>query len=208
DLIGDGWVVIRHEVSQSDSVQSVKALIKTDYSTDPQSVKAVFLFGHVPVPYSGNIMPDGHENHRGAWPADGYYGEMNGEWTDSSVNTMTAERQINWNVPGDGKFDQSVFPNDVELQVGRVDLSNMTAFSNINPPRFEKDLLRQYLNKDHNFRHGLLLVARRGLVDDNFGMRDNDTDAPSGSGWRNFAAFFGSENVSEAGFGRFFPTVT
>lgn len=208
DLIGDGWAVIRHDVSPDDSVQSVKALIKADYLADSQNVKAVLLFGRVPIPYSGDIKPDGHENHRGAWPADAYYGEMDGEWTDAFVNSSVAERPINWNVPGDGKFDQSTFSSDVDLQVGRVDLSNMTAFSNVNPPRSEKDLLRQYLNKSHNFRHGLLPVARRAVVDDNFGLRDNDSDAPSGSGWRNFAAFFGAENVSEVGFDQFFPTVT
>jgi len=206
DLIGDGWNVIRHDVSPNDSPEAVKALIKTDYTADPQNVKAVFLFGHVAVPYSGDIQPDGHDNHQGAWPADGYYGEMHGEWTDSSVNRQTAERKINWNVPGDGKFDQSTFPSDVDLQVGRVDFWNMTSFMIIQPSRSEKNLLRQYLNKDHNFRHGLLKVDRRGIVCDNFGMRGDDSVA--GSGWRNLAAFFGAENVIEVGFGQYLPTVT
>jgi hypothetical protein len=78
DLAGDGWVVLRHDVSRSASVLSVKELIKADYYSDPSSVKAVFIFGHVPVPYSGNINPDGHDNHRGAWPADMYYATWRG----------------------------------------------------------------------------------------------------------------------------------
>src|SRR6185369_11013162 len=87
DLIGDGWLVLRHDVSPGDSVQSVKAIIKSDYDADRANTKAVFLFGHVPVPYSGNIFPDGHPQHQGAWPADTYYGDMNGTWTDNTVDT-------------------------------------------------------------------------------------------------------------------------
>src|SRR5207247_2013233 len=86
DLAGDGWTVLRHDVGRNDSVVSVKILIKADYNADPANVKAVFLFGHVPVPYSGQLNPDGHADHVGAWPADVYYGEMDGTWTDTSVN--------------------------------------------------------------------------------------------------------------------------
>ena len=52
----------------------MKDLIKAQYNADPANTKAVFLFGHVPVPYSGDIVPDGHyADHQGAWPCDGYY---------------------------------------------------------------------------------------------------------------------------------------
>ena len=70
DLAGDGWIVLRHDVSRNDSVVNIKNIIKADYNSDPSGVKAVFLFGHVPVPYSGNLNPDGHGDHLGAWPAD------------------------------------------------------------------------------------------------------------------------------------------
>jgi hypothetical protein len=168
DLTGDGWTVIRHDISSTATVASVKSLIQADYNADRANVKSVLLFGHVPVPRSGDINPDGHPNHIGAWAADTYYADMDGVWTDSSVNDTSAERSDNWNIPGDGKFDQSEIPSDLELAVGRVDLSNMTCFSNKTPSRSEVDLLRAYLNKDHNFRHGLVSVPRRGLVADNF----------------------------------------
>jgi hypothetical protein len=42
------------------------------------------LIGNVPVPYSGDLNPDGHSDHDGAWPTDTYYAEMNGTWTDAS----------------------------------------------------------------------------------------------------------------------------
>jgi hypothetical protein len=206
DLVGDGWTVLRRDVSRQDSVTSIKQLIKQDYDADPNGVRTVFLLGNVPVPYSGAIAPDGHENHRGAWPADVYYGEMDGPWTDSSVTSTNAERQVGWNIPGDGKFDQSAVPSDVDLEIGRVDLSNMTCYSNKAQPRFEKDLLRQYLNKNHNFRHGLIRAERRALICDNF--TDKGEDPIGGSGWRNFAPFFGADNIFEVGWTNYLPTVT
>jgi hypothetical protein len=205
DLVGDGWTVHRHDVSPNDSPTKVKAKIKATYDADPANVKAVFLFGHVAVPYSGNIGPDGHPNHTGAWPADVYYGEMDGDWTDSKVEAKQAERWINWNLPGDGRFDQSVPPSEVELLVGRVDLSNMTCFLNQSPSRAEKDLLRQYLNKDHAFRHRLINVERRGLICD--AMWIGTIDPLAGSGWRNFIPFFGAENVRLVGNFDYLPAV-
>src|SRR2546426_672862 len=181
DLAGDGWTVIRHDVGRNDSVLNVKNLIKADYNADSTNVKAVFLFGHVPVPYSGLLNPDGHGDHYGAWPADVYYGDMDGNWTDSSVNytqnvnTDPADAARLSNVPGDGKFDQTTIPSPVELQVGRVDLANMPGrLTWGGPPSFpnEQELLRQYLNKDHNFRHRLMTVRRRGFVADYFGTRN------------------------------------
>ncbi|HYG73713.1 MAG TPA: PA14 domain-containing protein, partial [Planctomycetota bacterium] len=189
DLVGDGWTVVRRDVSRTDTVVSVKNTIKAVYDADPTNVKAVFLFGRVPVPYSGNTAYDGHGDHQGAWPSDTFYGEMNGTWTDTSVNNTTPSRNENDNIPGDGKYDQSSIPSDMELQVGRVDLYNMPAFA----PKTEKDLLRQYLNKDHNFRHKIIDAQRRGLIDDNFGTFSGEAFAASG--WRNFAPFFGASNV-------------
>jgi len=198
DLVGDGWTVLRHDVSKTATVPSIKALIKADYNADPSRVKGVFLFGHIPVPYSGNIVPDGHRpDHQGAWPADVYYGDMDGTWTDTSVNITSAKDVANHNIPGDGKFDQSSPPSAIELEVGRVDLSNMPGkLTWSGPATFpsELELLRQYLNKDHRFRHGLLTAPRRGLVGDFFGVRNGEAFAASG--WRNMAPFFGASNIT------------
>ncbi|MEW6155826.1 MAG: chitobiase/beta-hexosaminidase C-terminal domain-containing protein [Verrucomicrobiota bacterium] len=207
DLIGDGWQVVRHEVAKEDPVTKVKSLIQADYAADPQNVRAVFLFGRVPVPYSGNIAPDGHTpDHEGAWPADLYYGEMDGQWTDTEVTNQKALKQRNWNVPGDGKFDQNEPPSEVELQVGRVDFWNMTNFENKVLARSEKDLLRQYLNKDHHFRHTVVRAERRALLMDMFGLR-NGAEL-SGSGWRSFSAFFGSTNLTQVWSWYFLPTLS
>jgi hypothetical protein len=205
DLVGDGWTVIRHDVARTATPPQIKNLIKNAYNSDPTNVKSVFLFGHVAVPYSGNYYPDGHPDHQGAWTADSYYGDMDGTWTDSTVNNSGAEKLWNRNVPGDGKFDQSDLPSDIELAVGRVDLYNMTCFSNKAWSRSELDLLRAYLNKNHNFRHGRIVVPRRGLVCDNFG--ESGGEAFASSGWRNFAPFFGAQNNVQVAYGQYFNTL-
>lgn len=169
DMRGDGWVVQPYKTGPSSTVASVKAQIVADYNADPQNVKAVLLIGDVPVPYSGNIARDGHTpDHDGAWPADVYYGDVNGVWTDVSVNNTAPARDANDNVPGDGKFDQSVVPSPVELQVGRID------FRHIDAPAFGEanaiGLVRRYLDKDHAWRTGAYKVENKALIDDNFGF--------------------------------------
>src|SRR2546430_4256547 len=38
--------------------------IQNAYNASGGALKQVILIGHVTVPYSGNIMPDGHANHQ------------------------------------------------------------------------------------------------------------------------------------------------
>lgn len=191
DLAGDGWTVLRHDVAPTQSVPSVKALVAADVAANPGQGKAVFLLGRVPVPYSGSLAPDGHPDHQGAWPADVYYGELDGPWTDTSVNTTVASRTENRNVPGDGKFDQTSIPSDVDLAVGRVDFANMPAFA-----ATATQLLQQYLDKDHDYRHKVFTVDQRAVIDDNFGWFSGEAFAASG--WRNFAALVGPAQIVAA----------
>lgn len=204
DLIGDGWQVLRHNVARTDIPPTVKAVIKADYDADPSNVKAVLLFGHVAVPYSGSIAPDGHTpetggSHVGAWPADMYYADMDGTWTDTTVTSLTGQDERQHNVPGDGKFDQSSSPTPLELQVGRVDLSNLPQ-----APKNELELLRQYLNKDHNWRNKYTTVQTRAIVDDNFPI-DPFAEAFAASGWQSFAPSVGVPNLIA---GEIFPGTT
>ena len=54
---------------------------------------------------------------------------MTGNWTDNTItNTSSGIARTN-NVPGDGKFDNSTFPGDVELEVGRIDFANLSSFA-------------------------------------------------------------------------------
>jgi hypothetical protein len=189
DMIGDGWQIIRHNVSRTDTVASIRKMIKNDYTSN-QGVTAVFLLGRIPVPYSGllSIPPDGHVvgsgNHTGAWPADAYYAELNGSWTDWGTDT-TGNRKANWNLPGDGKPDQNMIASSVELQIGRVDMFNMPAFS-----ANDTLLMKRYLDKNHKFKMGNTYAAPRGLIDDNFTSLNLTAQA-----WRGFASMFGPENI-------------
>lgn len=186
DMIRDGYRVCRRDVPDGTAVPAVKDLIVAECQSDP-TITTLFLFGNIAVPYSGDVR-GAHSNHWGAWPADVYYGEFDGPWTDSTVNNTTATRPENHNVPGDGKFDQTFLPSDVDLDIGRVDLSRLSAFS-----ESEVSLLRRYLDKDHAFRTGQIDVRRRGLIDDNVGAYYGTAYACTG--WRNFTAMFGSPAV-------------
>jgi hypothetical protein len=187
DLEGDGWNVIRHDVLRTGSPTHVKSIIVNDYANNVNT-KALFLFGNIPVPYSGAQNPDGHGDHYGAWPADVYYGDVDGLWTDVSVNTGTNNwARIN-NVPGDGKFDQTYLPSDVDLQVGRVDLWGMTSFTST-----EQQLLKAYLDKDHDYRKKNYTPLNMAVIDDNFGSY---AGWPAQGGTKNFSPLVGTANVS------------
>jgi len=197
DISGDGWSVVKYNVSRTESVTNIKSIIKNEYDSDPDNVKALLLFGHIPVPYSGNINPDSHADHFGAWPADVYYADVDGIFTDVSVNNDTASHPDNINVPGDGKFDQNEIPSEVELQTGRIDLSNLPSFQ-----QNESVLLKNYLEKNHNFRNKLISSEKRGLIDDNW----SSVSQPIGScGWRNFAPLIGANEIDT---GNYFQTLS
>ncbi len=207
DLRGDGWVVIRHDVNRTDAVTAVKQLVLNDFNADKQSVKAVYILGHVPVPYSGGFdlanfyPPDGHTDHVGAWPSDLYYGSMNESlWTDNTFNDATGSRVQNHNIPGDGKFDiPYLYPDTVTLQVGRVDLFNMPAFS-LN----DTLLTKQYLKKAHAFKMGINVGDKKGYISDNFGFMAGEAFASSG--WRSITPMFGDSVFSIAS-NTFFSTL-
>lgn len=209
DLIGDGWTVSRHDVPRNATPPQVKGVIQSEYVADPANTRCVFLFGRIPVPYSGDMAPDDHTEDLGAWPADLYYGDMDGVWTDETVNDISGQTSRRWNVPGDGKFDQTAIPSAVELEVGRVDLANMPGRKEwMGPPTFpdEIELLRNYLHKDHAFRHATFKAAARGLVYDGAGVRE--CAAFAACGWRNFAPFFGAGQVRTSGENEFLPILS
>jgi hypothetical protein len=195
DLAGDGWDVRWYDTPANATVATIKNQIIADYNAAPQQVKSVLLLGAIPVPYSGNTAWDAHPEHAGAWPADTYYGDVNGLWTDNSVNNTTPARPENDNVPGDGKFDQSVTPSASELAVGRVDFSNLSEASF---GATQVQLMRRYLDKNHRWRVKEYTVDNKMLVDDNFGFFNSEAFAANG--FRNGYALSGAANVVEGDF--------
>jgi len=192
DLIAEGWQVKKVEVSRTATVPQVKSIVTSTYAAD-KSLKAIYLLGRIPVPYSGAFSttggsyypPDGHPDHGGAWPADLYYGCLSElGWTDANVNDTTPSRKQNDNIPRDGKFDQVyIYSDSVSFQIGRVDLTNMPVFG-----KSDTALVRQYLNKAHEFKVGNTSVIRRGLIDDNFGAMSGEAFASTA--FRDFSVMF------------------
>src|SRR5439155_19254516 len=129
-------------------------------------------------------------HHFRGFPADVFYADIDGLWTDELVAWPPPERHETRNYPGDGHYDQSTIPSPVELEAGRVDLFNLPAFL----PRTEKDFLRLYLDKDHEYRHGIWKLERRALVD---GWAANS--------FPNQAAMFGASKVFQR---PFFPSLS
>lgn len=168
DLTGDGWQVIRHNVSTNDSPDHVRSLIVDDYFREA-NVQAVFLFGHIPILHSGNVNYDGHEDR--PMPADAFYGDVDGDWSSSP----------------------DFIPSDIELMVGRVDLFDMPGNGSARPWPNETELLRNYLNKDHAWRFGKTEVLQRALMCDRRGV--DSGWAPAASGYRNFDPLLGHDSV-------------
>ncbi|MCS6980498.1 MAG: PKD domain-containing protein [Flavobacteriales bacterium] len=191
DAEADGWTVDVIPVSATQSATQVKTLIKNAYQQNPQPTVALFLLGRVPVPYSGNLAPDGHTpDHQGAWPADAYYGDMDGTWTDNSVNSTGASDSRQHNVPGDEKWDQNTLPSNLELQVGRVDFRNISGFG-----LSETQLLKRYLDKDHAYRIGQIPSDNKALIDDHF---TSYSEGFSASAWRSFSPLVGPSQIVAA----------
>src|SRR5581483_7976899 len=153
----------------------VRAQIKAEYDADKAGVKAVLLVGHVPVVRSGNLNPDGHVAR--PLPADVFYGEMDGPWTDAN---------------GDGIYDQSLIPSDVDLEVGRVDFANLPGEWATNPYPGETDLLKRYFAKEHAYRSTAVRPALRALLG---GLNDAGGQAYAANGFRNFAPLLAPKNV-------------
>jgi hypothetical protein len=168
DLVAEGWKPTIIAVNATDSVVSVKAAITSAYRADA-NLRALYLLGKVAYPYSGNQAPDGHTDHVGAWPSDGFYGDIDYPatlWTDTrnfSAPTVN-ERIRNW--PGDGKYDDLTIQSTLELQVGRVDLSRVDVFAA--PFKSEVNLTARYILKSHQFRTTERTYGRMSLLRVNF----------------------------------------
>lgn len=174
DVTAEGYTVYRVLAGREERPGKVRKRVVDAYDNADGEVNTIFIIGHVPVPYSGDFKggsvppPDGHVegsgNHTGAWPADGFYGDMDGTWNDLNVNNTTGATTRNHNIPGDGKFDHNKFASEIELEVGRVDLHDLPAFTKFD----EIALLKAYFKRNHAWRVDEWRVTERGLIDNNF----------------------------------------
>ncbi|MEJ1928710.1 hypothetical protein WDZ92_00355 [Nostoc sp. NIES-2111] len=207
DMRLDGWVPTLLPASPTETPIQVKARILAEYQKDTLRTCAVFLIGYVPIPYSGNIWPDGHADHRGAWPADMYYADVRGTWTDSIVNVSGAGSVIASirNVPRDGKFDNSTTPSNgrLRLGVGRIIFNALPVFSQANPAWTDVELTRRYLQKLHRYKTGGYKATPWMLFYDTF-YPSNPNITNAAGDWIDGFSTFGSNGVL---FGPFLPQV-
>jgi MYXO-CTERM domain-containing protein len=183
DLVAEGWDVERVAVERADKPEAVRAKLQALRTKHAARFRAAFLFGGVPRAFSGIINPDGHPDHRGAWPADTFYGDLDGTWTDTA---NLGGEGVFVNNAGDGKFDQNRIPTDLDIAVGRVDMVDMPAFA----PADEKALLQRYLDADHAFRTAAKTYGARTFVSDNFGYFSGEAFARIA--WRDAYAIYGA----------------
>lgn len=190
DLIAEGWKVYvefapRSENFSPENIKKTKQLIINSKTLD-STLNTVFLIGRIAVPYSGVTAPDGHADHMGAWPADIYYADLDGIWTDTSMVNSQASDSRNHNLIDDGKFDQFRIPSDTELAIGRVDFYNLPLFQ-----ESELKLLKRYFDKNHEYRNGLFNVIDSAIVDDRFGA--GYIEAFAAGGLMNFHTLLGNK---------------
>lgn len=200
DLEAEGYNVVIQGAPRAESFDKTKVAatkqIINEAIKQNTDITNILLIGRIPVPYSGDFNPDAHPDHRGAWPADVYYGTADNIWTDQSINSTVATRQENKNIPGDGKFDLTNLPPTytVPIAVGRIDMFNMKLFYDQNKANPELELIRKYLKRNHDYRNGKLNPEWKAIVDDNFSAHSYP-EAFAASGWRAFLNFFTSSNV-------------
>ncbi|MCC7298385.1 MAG: hypothetical protein IT244_08640, partial [Bacteroidia bacterium] len=200
DLTQNGYIVNLMYAGRKEKVTAIKDRIQNLYNAAKPTPQYLYLLGHIPVPYSGAFRsmdslyacafpPDGHVegvgNHTGAWPADVFYAEFEGFYTDNSVTVLSSPSSRHHNIPQDGKYDQCNPPSPLVLKMGRVDLFDMPLFS-----KSDTVLVKDYLNKVHNWRMDKVAYVERGLIDDNFGGLDL-----SGTGWNTMVACMPRDSV-------------
>lgn len=194
DLAGDGWAVrrlefARHEVdgylNKYTRVKQLKAAIVAACAADP-SINALYLFGRLPVARSGMSFPDGHTPSR-AHESDHYYADIDGVWTDTTswIGPTPVDPDENGNAPGDGKFDHVGSPSAIDLMTGRVDFSDLYYFR-----KSEHEMLRDYIQKSHAWRHGRREVPYRALWNSSY-LREVRA---------NFVTLFGEDRLTLAPF--------
>ncbi|TDP58016.1 T9SS type A sorting domain-containing protein [Flavobacterium dankookense] len=157
DLTNEGWFVIEIYVPRAttweteNSIITVKNAIIAAYNNSPINDKPshLFLLGHIPIARSGQgeSAPDEHDENKGARGADCFYADIDGVYTDAATYNPGNIDVKAINLPNDLKWDQDYIPSSLEMAFGRVDFADI-AGSSIN----EENLLRNYLNRLHNYR--------------------------------------------------------
>ncbi len=186
DLLGDGYDFLLKEFDTSSTAQALKDTIQS-LNNNNSNLSTIFLVGALPYYYTGAMSPDGHSNHHGAWPSDMIYADVDGSYSDAIINYTNTTDQRHTNATSDTKSDQSYLASDVDLQIGRLDLSRLTNFS-----QSETALYQNYFSKLHDFKTGVFKPRNRAVIDDNFA---SFAEGFSQNGYRNFSPLTSNDSV-------------
>jgi hypothetical protein len=186
DLIGDGWNLIdlpanRHDETDwprnAAEIKRIRTQIDSIVQSWPEGYPhIIYILGHAPIPRSGQSAFDGHvgipgtsSDHRGAWTADSFYGSLDDSlWSDTETKHHFSNRNLE-NLPGDEKWDNDFLPRTLEIPVGRIDFSGLYSFGladflelkDSHPWTLEVALTKQYIRKNHRYRHGQTSAKER-----------------------------------------------
>ncbi len=186
DLYGDGWIPVVQPVARNATPASVRNSLIALSGMSPD-LRAVYLLGHVPVAYAGNNNPDGHANR--LMSADGYYGELTSMWNNNAGCTNNPQQALLTDAPSAmNTFCNGDFPSTLELEVGRVDMSNLPAIAGT-----ELALLRAYLNKAHAFKIRQRAATVRAFIKDGLGESGYATGVGA---WSTYAGLVGPSNIA------------
>lgn len=188
DLMGDNYDVIIQAFDTSQSGSALKDSIASLY-TNYSNLNTVFLIGALPYAYTGAMSPDGHFDHHGAWPSDLILADVNGTYSDVNVQWTNPNDSRLSNDTSDTKKDQSYLASNAELQIGRLDLSRLSSFS-----QSEITLYKNYFAKLHQYKTGEFTPRNTGIVDDNF---TSYTEGFSQNGYRNFSPLTHIDSVTD-----------
>lgn len=161
NLAADGWVVERMSWNREgqNNGADLRAAIQAAVANNPD-INSLFLFGAVEMVKSGWIAPDGHAAH--AHETDLFYADIDGTWTD----TLNSGNYV----AGDGVYDQSSYPSNIDLRTGRVTFHSMDAYK-----KNEVEYLRDYIHKEHAYRNRHRDVIYQNYVGDDFYLYGTNT---------------------------------
>jgi hypothetical protein len=195
DLTCDGWIVLVRFMHLGENHVSLRGWIRDQMALHPSNFHSLYLIGEVPVPYSGLIYPDGHLDHKGAWPSDTYYAFSENVFSDSIVSDASSGFAANHNLIGDAKWDQSYFPDTAQvfdLGVGRIAFHDLPVFGTS-----PIELTIRYLNRTHAYRRADFRLDPRAYISDGFGYFGGESFASAPI--RNGQALFGVNQVNSLG---------
>ena len=159
DLINEGYnVKVINNINVTTPPPEIRKLLQDEYEKNKNFEGAVFV-GNIPSVLFNTPSQQG-DPYWNDYLCDFYYMDLNGVWEDSDNNGVYDQHRysnnklINWIKR---KFNSDIL--QPEIWVSRIKANNLSALGD------ELTLLKNYFNKDHNYRTGKLkLPPKRAFL--------------------------------------------